>query len=543
MFKALIVNPPISIHYPATAVLPLPCLVIGRILKNLQEKGFDFTYELLDLDLLLKTGDGLKDSREFYEKAVSRILEKQPDACFLSTHAFNLSIAVQLCDTIKKNRPEILTVLGGMSATLQARDIIENFDSVDIVLKGEAEPVLPELIKQALGNRDFRNVPSTVMKYNGCLIDNPQVHMSNEDEFLFPDYSLIDIEVYRRHNEKNPYISPGFAVVESGRGCRFNCRFCAPAKMWGRKPLYRPVKEIINEMRFLKEHGFDYIFFSQDNMDVSFIRELASELIKENLEVFWAGYARIDQIDDELLALMAESGCKSIFVGLETPNPNSQKYIRKIADKSEMLKRIQQINKYGIMLLCSFIAGFDGETEEEFSSTLEFALECSASSDIQILKKELSGKKFEELSGDRINFCLIRPLAAMPGTDSYKETESRLKLFDITYYEESINSELFGFNEFIQRHWKHMTSPYITHLDEEKISFIVAVLRIFNFVNARPFQVAWILERKNVSLLRLLRDIVNKIGIDKVLNPNMQELEQDLTGIFGGLVCSDTYNV
>ena len=535
MHKILIVNPPVSVQSPKTAIMPLPCLILGRILRNLKAEGVPIDFELLDLDLILKQG-GLEDNTNFYERAAALILEKNPDTCLFSTHGLNTTITIQLCQKIKMKRPSILTVLGGVAATLQARDIVEHFDAVDMIVKGEAEPALPTLIRQAVGDKSFQTVPSAVLIKDGDLIDNPRQFMRPEEELPRPDYSLIDMEVYRKHNEAHPYIVPGFALVESGRGCQFNCTFCAPAKMWERRVRKNSLDQIIEEMTFLKKNGFDFTFFTQDNLDVPFLRELSTELIQRQVNIPWGGYARINQIDDETLELLLRSGCKLLFVGLESPNERSQKYIRKVLKRSDMLAQIKKFKIKGIRLIGSFIAGFDGETTEELTQTLEFALECSAAEDLDTLKTNLRGRILEDVPAMGVNFCTVHPLAVMPGTDFAKDIAGRLRTNPYTYHHDAYGSPLMGFDDFTKKNWRYVFNTYVTHLSDSQVAFYYPVLRLFNMLNARPYHLAWFLAKTKRPLLTLLVGLVNKIGKENILRLNMQELEKSLSEVLSQMM-------
>ena len=82
MKKVLLINPPVSIYVNKTAFIPLPLLVLGSCLKRIREEGFDFSYEVIDLDLMLKLGLFLIMSIFTSSQAISS-LKKNPTSCFL----------------------------------------------------------------------------------------------------------------------------------------------------------------------------------------------------------------------------------------------------------------------------------------------------------------------------------------------------------------------------------------------------------------------------------------------------------------------------
>jgi radical SAM superfamily enzyme YgiQ (UPF0313 family) len=516
-----------------TAIMPLPLLIIGGILRT-QPQSSQFSVELVDLDLLIKQGH-LCDDPGFYHEATCYLLKKAPAICFFTTHGVNLPLTIQLCEQLKRHSPQTLTVLGGIAATLQATEIVKTFNSVDLVIKGEAEAAVPELMRQALGGKNFSKVPSAVFKCGGQIINNPRTKTATNAEFPAPDYSLVKLEHYRLHNAKFPYIYPGFALVESGRGCRFNCSFCAPAKMWQRQTRLRPIDQIMAEIRFLNEHGFDFTFFTQDNLDVPFLRELAGAFIRENMNIKWGGYARINQIDEDTLELIAQSGCKLLFVGLETPNKQSQKSIRKSLDRAAMLRQVGRFADKGIKLICSFIAGFDGETAEELENTLEYALECATAHELTALKDYLATTPAEQLPDKPVHFSTVHVLSGMPGTDFAAEVETKLRLTSATLHHDAFGSSLFGLDDFTRRHWRSVFNSYTTHLSEEQVIYYYPLLRIFNMLAARPFNLAWLLAQKKIPLLALLQHINNAIGRRTVLRLKKDDLQEQLGVVLSNL--------
>ncbi len=242
-------------------------MIIGSILRKIKDKGSNIDFDLVDLDFIFKQGH-LNDFPNFHEDA-ARFLLKQPtvDSFFITVHGFNISIVLKIAKVLKEMKPECFIAIGGNAVTISARDIIENFPYVDIAIKGEAEPTLPLLIPTLLSDKDFSKVPSVVYRVNNTVRESSMAYIEDGDAISSPDYTLVYLGKYLEHNKKLPYIVSGFALVESGRGCAHNCVFCAPAKVWGRHVKYRPLDKIIEEMRFLAYQGFNFSFFTQDNLD------------------------------------------------------------------------------------------------------------------------------------------------------------------------------------------------------------------------------------------------------------------------------------
>ena len=322
-------------------------------------------------------------------------------------------------------------------------------------------------------------------------MENPRCYLGKDESIPSPDYSLVRIEDYITHNKTNPYIHPGFVLIESGRGCPYRCTFCAPAKMWESTARYRPASEIIEEMKFLAGKGGDFSFFTQDNLEEGFLRPFSETLIKERVDISWGCYSRLDRLSDSMADLLSKAGCRLIFTGFETPNRNAQKTIRKVVNPLATFEKLQRFNAKGISLIGSFIAGFSDETEEDLDLTMRFAIECATGLKIEALNQFIAKTDQDKLPRKSTNICLIHPLCHMPGTDSFEEERENLHISKYSLHPDCYGSFLFSYNEF-KNDWSYLGgNPYLNHLPEEKVRFYCSILRLFNFLNSRPYYFAF----------------------------------------------------
>lgn len=524
MKKILLINPPVSIYINKTAFLPLPLLVLGTCLKELQKEGFDFSHEVLDLDFLLKKGV-FSDDESFYRKAGDLILEKSPDVVLFTVHGLNHIVILKLAERIKRERSSCLIFVGGVAPTLMAKEAIRNCANIDAVVKGEGEPVLAHLIPAALTHGDFSGVPSIAYRNNGNVFETARIPSGKDEPIALPDYSLIRIEDYILHNKTNPYVHPGFVLIESGRGCPYGCSFCAPAKIWAHKVRYRPVSEIIQEMKFLASKGGTFSFFTQDNLEESFLRELSGTLIQESTKISWGCYSRLDRLSDGVAALLSKAGCRLIFTGFETPNTSSQKVIRKVVDSSASFNKLQRFNACGISFIGSFIAGFKGETEEDLSRTMHFAIECATGLKYEKLQQFVTAAPPEKLPQKGTNICSIHPLAHMPGTDAFEQEKQNLHISRYSLHPDCYGSYLFSHSEF-KDDWSFLGgNPYLNHLPEEKIRYYCSILRLFNLLNSRPYYFASLMSILGQGPLALVKEIVAYMGEEFVLTAKVDQFE------------------
>lgn len=524
MKRILMINPPVSIYVNKTAFLPLPLLILGTCLKQIRNQGFNFSYEVIDLDLMLKQGV-FSDNSDFYRLSGDLILEKKPDLLFFTVHGVNHVVLLKLSERIKKERPSCVIVVGGVGPTLSATEAISRCANIDVIVKGEGEPVLKDLLSALLGHGDLSNVPSIVYREDGKVVENPRLRLEKSESIPSPDYSLVRIEDYVAHNKKHPYIHPGFMLVESGRGCPYRCIFCAPAKMWGSVVRYRPISEVLEEMKFLAGKGGNFTFFTQDNLEESFLKPLSEALINEGLRIPWGCYSRLDRLSDEMADLLSKAGCRLIFAGFETPNRATQKTIRKVINASSIFRKLQIFNAKGISFIGSFIAGFSDETEEDLDGTMRFAIECATTLEFDALNKLIAKTDQDKLPQKAANICQIHPLAYMPGTDSFMQEKENLHISRYSLHPDCYGSYLFSYDEF-KDDWSYLgANPYLNHLPEEKVRFYCSILRLFNFFNSRPYYFALLLSVLGKTPLALTKKIVARLGEEFVLTARIEEFE------------------
>lgn len=243
------------------------------------------------------------------------------------------------------------TVAGGSYASLCPE---EYAGLADTVVAGEAEYVWPRFCADWA-----RGAPQPLYRETGevDLADSPT-----------PRFDLLELDRYST------------ATLQLSRGCPYRCEFCDIIVMFGRKPRYKSTAQIERELDALRAQGARKVFFVDDN----FIGNRAKA--KETLR-FLAGYqarhgarmrfgteASLNLAgDDELLALFREAGFEWVFVGLETPDPQTLRETGKAQNCARDLREsVRRIHAAGIDVLAGFIVGFDRDTPAAFAAQERF---------------------------------------------------------------------------------------------------------------------------------------------------------------------------
>jgi radical SAM superfamily enzyme YgiQ (UPF0313 family) len=158
--------------------------------------------------------------------------------------------------------------------------------------------------------------------------------------------------------------------IETGRGCPYGCEFCSVTGFFGDSIRFRSNESVVNELLTLKnlekrQKGKIAVFFIDDNLAINSTRtkSLLREIIARDAQVPWVGQISINLLrDEELVSLIAQSGGKWIFIGLESIDSENLKSIRKGFNKPEEYGEIlERLARHGVYAITSFIFGMDGD--------------------------------------------------------------------------------------------------------------------------------------------------------------------------------------
>jgi radical SAM superfamily enzyme YgiQ (UPF0313 family) len=234
-------------------------------------------------------------------------------------------------------------IMGGIHPSVLPDEALRYCDSVVI---GEVEPVWHQVIK------DFQN-KELQPRYQAKEL---------------PDVAKIPLPRRELYKGKGYLIT---SLLQITRGCPFDCTFCSANLFSGRIFRTRPVESVITE---IEQTNTKFIGFLDDNIvgNRAYAKELFRALIP--LKITWLAQASLTMAeDDELLSLMAKSGCKGVFIGLESVTSEGLAEVNKRYQKAaQMSEKIKKIHDHGILIEGSFIVGLDTDDQSVFERTLAF---------------------------------------------------------------------------------------------------------------------------------------------------------------------------
>ena len=350
----LIPNPGIMYNRPSSQV-PVGLISIATVLRNA-----DVDVEIIDINAIA--------SDSSFNNVPEAIMKKNPDIVGFSTMCTFYHITLCLARRCKELKHDVTIVLGGPQATFSDRATLDAFPYIDVIVRGEAEGTIVQVIEALSGCRDLHEVSGITFRSQKGIVRNPAAPLiKNRDYLPDPRYDLFPAM----------YLIESI-FIEEGRGCPFDCSFCCTNEFWQRTSRVRSVDRFIGSIKKLTTvYGNKKLFvFLHDTFNLSRDRviQICEALIKENLDIKWHCESRIDRLDEDLLRLMAEAGCIDFCFGIESGSERMQKLIGKKMKLSKALEIANCITDLDMGYTASFIIGFPDEKVEDLEQTLNLAM-------------------------------------------------------------------------------------------------------------------------------------------------------------------------
>ena len=310
---------------------------------------------------------------------------KNVDMVGISTITSTAPRAYAIADKVRSFG--IPVIIGGPHVTFLPEEALEH---ADYVIRGEAEEALISFIETWENGKIFSKVPNLSYKVQNKFIHNPlKPLLRSLDENPFPDFGLSK---YARKKMGGMTTLP----FQTSRGCPYNCSFCSVTGMFGKAYRFRSTENVIEELRRY-DHKKNTIFFYDDNFAANRRRakELLQAMIREKLMFKWSTQVRVDIAKDpELVSLMKEAGCHTVYVGMESVNPASLKSMKKQQTVEEMAQAMQMFRQNRIHVHGMFVYGFDEDDWHTVKETVKFAKKAKFSSTQFMILTPLPGSEF-----------------------------------------------------------------------------------------------------------------------------------------------------
>lgn len=318
---------------------------------------------------------------------ICAVNEFSPDVLGVTTNTSTYPYCRLVAESVRAGTK----VAGGPYSTFRIEETLKTFD---IVFVGDAEASFREFLCAL----PLESIPGIAFRgANGSVIHTGSPSLPPLDALPFPDPSRIELRHYRASPHRE--LPEPFATMMTTRGCGFRCTFCLSAKNGMNNGRYRErsVQNVIDEIRLLQErYQVRSIQFWDDTFTMRKERTRALSGALRPLGLSYVCNTRTDKIDAETAELLAESGCKSVFFGVESGSEGVLSFdIQKDTRNEQVRRAVTHCKRSGLRVTSSFILGSPNDTEGTVEETIQFALSLDS------------------------DFVLFNIYTAHPGTEGY----------------------------------------------------------------------------------------------------------------------------
>ena len=312
------------------------------------------------------------------------IRDYEPDVVGLSVMTFQRATAKKIAKLVRARRPGARVVVGDYDPSLapEAYDVPE--DGVDFIVRGEGEVTFRELLRALETQRGYDDIDGLSYRTGEGFHHNPERAVSRLDnEEIRPPRR--ETRVLRGYT----IIGRQVDVIETSRGCTFDCSFCSIIEMRGRNFHAYPIDRVLADIRDARDHGARAIFIVDDNvmLNVRRFEALCRAIIDAGLSgleyTVQAMTSSIANSGEPLARLMRRAGFRYVFLGIENILEEDLRFLRaetknRQRDKGRKtgnatLKAIDDLHRNGMFVIGGLIVGNPGDTRESIEINLEFA--------------------------------------------------------------------------------------------------------------------------------------------------------------------------
>ncbi|WP_144474662.1 B12-binding domain-containing radical SAM protein [Cytobacillus oceanisediminis] len=295
---------------------------------------------------------------------VSDLIQKKPDVIGFSCYIWNIEETIKVIKMIKKINPDILIVVGGPEVTYDVLEWMEKVPDFDVIVIGEGEQTLKQLLAGFSNGRDFSEVHGIAYRNEGGIQLNPQRNKLD----------LKDLPSPYRFEEDADHLSKRVTYVETSRGCPFSCQFCLSSIEVGVR--YFDREKIKDDIRYLMANGAKTIKFVDRTFNISrsYAMEMFRFLIDEHLPgTVFQFEITADIMRPEVIAFLNEEAPAGLFrfeIGVQSTNDYTNELVMRKQNFDKLKRTVTMVKEGGkIDQHLDLIAGLPEEDYHSFKKT------------------------------------------------------------------------------------------------------------------------------------------------------------------------------
>lgn len=354
MLKVTLINPPQFTRYPQ------PPMGLALIAAVLEKEGYQVT--VLDANAL-----GLQP-----EEVAASVTNA--DVVGLTAMTPTIGAAISTARYLKQADPNLTIILGGAHATLLPEETLANAPEVDVLVRGEGEKTIIELLNALDNKQALDSIPGISYRKDGEVINNPPAPQNTDlDSLPFLAYHLLPWQRYKPHPPHGRAYP--FAAVITSRGCPYQCSYCSKPIFGSRFRAQTPERVMAEVTYYIKRFGVKEIAFYDDVFTLNQKRAyaIADEIIKAGVKIHWTCETRVNLVDKELLRHIKQAGCYAIAYGIESASQDILNTLNKDITLEQVEEAVRITREVGLQTIGYFMLASPGESPETIDKTIKLA--------------------------------------------------------------------------------------------------------------------------------------------------------------------------
>lgn len=267
----------------------------------------------------------------------------------------------------KEGNPSAKLYILGPHITMRPKEMLEE-TKADAALIGEPEVTILELSR---ANKPVSEVQGVAYLENGNIrFSQPRLSLSLSD-LPSPAFHLLEMDKYYYE-----IMGDNFTLLETTRGCPYQCTFCPEDQMYGKRYRFKPMEMIEQELdTCVNKYGVKNIYFIdlEFTLKKDFVHQVCDMIIRKGYKLNLACQTRADTVDPPLLEKMRKAGFTLIHYGLESGSPRILESTQKKITLENIEEGVRWAKDAGMEVVCFSMMGLPTETKEDMDMTVKFA--------------------------------------------------------------------------------------------------------------------------------------------------------------------------
>jgi radical SAM superfamily enzyme YgiQ (UPF0313 family) len=332
---------------------------------------------LEDHGIINEVYDTTFSSKEAFRQYV---LDYKPDVIGIYVNLVTKLNVIETLQFLRQHSPDTRIILGGPDVRYNAESYLRA--GAEFIAMGEGEVTMLELVnlcstQSSTGEARDAIAGIAFLKDGKFVQTREREKMKNLDELPMPSRHKIDmhryLEVWKTHHGQSTM------SVSTMRGCPYTCKWCSRA-VYGLSYRRRSPEKVAEELEQLQtSYNPDSVWFVDDVFTIShkWLTAFRDELKKRNVTVPYECITRADRMNEEIVAMLKETGCFRVWIGSESGSQKVIDLMDRRVDVQQVRSMIKLSKKYGIEAGTFIMLGYPGETEADIEETINHLKESN----------------------------------------------------------------------------------------------------------------------------------------------------------------------